>query len=118
LGIYFTDSMLPSVENSKATLFPTATTRHAQLRNSEERLGPALRPHRDKVFLACKTSQRLAKDADADLTRSLQRLKTDHFDLYQCHGVSHGVPVTQVSAWLRPRVDVQRRWRRYPEWML
>ena len=56
--------------------------------NAEERLGPALRPHRDKVFLACKTGQRLAKDVSAELDRSLKWLKTDHFDLYQFHGVS------------------------------
>ena len=56
--------------------------------NAEERLGPALEPYRDDVFLACKTVQRLAKDVDAELTCSLERLKTDHLDLYQFHGVS------------------------------
>jgi aryl-alcohol dehydrogenase-like predicted oxidoreductase len=51
--------------------------------NAEERLGPALEPYRDQVFLACKTMQRLAKDVDFELNRSLKRLRTDHFDLYQ-----------------------------------
>ena len=56
--------------------------------NAEELLGPALAPYRDQVFLACKTIQRSAAEAEAELGRSLARLKTDHFDLYQCHGVS------------------------------
>lgn len=56
--------------------------------NAEEVLGPALRPYRDDVFLACKTSQRAAKETTAELHRSLQRLQTDHFDLYQLHGVA------------------------------
>lgn len=55
--------------------------------NSEERLGPALAPHRDQVFLACKSSRRRAADARPELEQSLKRLKTDHFDLYQIHGI-------------------------------
>ncbi len=66
--------------------------------NAEERLGPALEPHRDQVFLACKTGQRLAKDAKAELERSLQRLKTDHFDLYQIHGICSLAEAEQVLA--------------------
>jgi predicted aldo/keto reductase-like oxidoreductase len=56
--------------------------------NAEERLGPALEPYREQVFLACKTAQRSARDAEAELDRSLERLRTDHVDLYQFHGVS------------------------------
>lgn len=56
--------------------------------NAEERLGPALEPYRNDVFLACKTAQRSAKAADEELNRSLERLRTNHFDLYQFHGVS------------------------------
>jgi aryl-alcohol dehydrogenase-like predicted oxidoreductase len=55
--------------------------------NSEERLGPALKPYRDSVFLACKTTQRKAAEAGKELRRSLERLCTDHFDLYQFHGL-------------------------------
>lgn len=56
--------------------------------NAEERLGPALAPHRKKVFLACKTGKRRAAEAQAELEQSLARLKTDHVDLYQHHGVT------------------------------
>jgi aryl-alcohol dehydrogenase-like predicted oxidoreductase len=66
--------------------------------NAEERLGPALAPHRDGVFLACKTGQRLARDVDAELSRSLKRLKTDHLDLYQFHGVSSLADAEKILA--------------------
>lgn len=56
--------------------------------NAEERLGPALEPHRAGVFLACKTTQRSRTEAAAELHRSFERLRTDHFDLYQLHGMS------------------------------
>lgn len=55
--------------------------------NSEERLGPALEPYRNSVFLACKTTMRTAKAAADELHQSLRLLRTDHFDLYQVHGV-------------------------------
>ncbi|MBE7500174.1 MAG: aldo/keto reductase [Verrucomicrobiales bacterium] len=56
--------------------------------DAEERLGPALAPYRDQVFLACKTTQRRAAEATSELEASLKRLKTDHFDLYQLHAVT------------------------------
>ena len=56
--------------------------------NAEERLGPALEPYRKNVFLACKTQQRTRAGAEAELKRSLERLRTDHFDLYQFHAVT------------------------------
>jgi len=54
---------------------------------AEIKLGVALEPHRDRVFLACKTMQRSAGGARSELERSLRRLRTDHFDLYQFHAV-------------------------------
>jgi len=55
---------------------------------AEEKLGPALVPHRKNVFLACKTTARDAAGAEADMAASMRRLKTDHFDLYQFHAVT------------------------------
>lgn len=56
--------------------------------NAELRLAPALKPYRKDVFLACKTNCRTADEAAAELARSLERFQTDHFDLYQLHGLT------------------------------
>ncbi len=66
--------------------------------NAEERLGPALEPYRDQVFLACKTGKRSAREAECEFNRSLQRLGTDYFDLYQFHGVSSVEQAEQILA--------------------
>jgi len=55
---------------------------------AEERLGPALEGHRDKIFLACKTTEREKAGAEKELKRSLQRLRTDKLDLYQLHALT------------------------------
>ncbi len=55
---------------------------------AEDRLGPALEPYRDNVFLACKTQKRDKQGAEAELISSLKKLRTDHFDLYQLHALS------------------------------
>lgn len=55
--------------------------------DAEHRLGPALQPYRRRVFLACKTTQRRREGAEAEFKESLRRLRTDHFDLYQLHGL-------------------------------
>jgi aryl-alcohol dehydrogenase-like predicted oxidoreductase len=56
--------------------------------DAESRLGPALEPYRDRAFLACKTGKRGKEEAAAELRESLRRLRTDHFDLYQLHGLA------------------------------
>jgi aryl-alcohol dehydrogenase-like predicted oxidoreductase len=56
--------------------------------NAMERLGPALKPHRANCFLACKTAQRTAEGARADLEKSLAGMQTDRFDLYQMHALT------------------------------
>lgn len=63
---------------------------------SEERMGPALQPYRKNVFLSCKTKMRDAAGCKKELDRSLQRLRTDHFDLYQLHVITD--PVKDVDA--------------------
>ena len=55
--------------------------------NAQELLGPALAPYREDCFLACKTRERTAEGAQAEMEESLRLLKTDHFDLYQLHSL-------------------------------
>ncbi|MEM9789998.1 MAG: aldo/keto reductase [Planctomycetota bacterium] len=59
-----------------------------QYGNAQELMGPALKPYRDRVTLACKTLQRSAEDAAAELDDSLAKLRTDRFDIYQLHSVT------------------------------
>jgi aryl-alcohol dehydrogenase-like predicted oxidoreductase len=56
--------------------------------DAEDRLGPALAGKRGKIFLACKTEHRTRQAAEDSLKISLAKLQTDHFDLYQFHGVT------------------------------
>jgi aryl-alcohol dehydrogenase-like predicted oxidoreductase len=64
--------------------------------DAEDRLGPALAGKREKVFLACKTELRTRKGAADSLKLSLEKLQTDHFDLYQFHGVSSMADVETI----------------------
>ena len=65
--------------------------------NAEEKLGPPLEPYRDDVFLACKTGVRDAAGAREELERSLARLRTDRFDLYQLHGMTTAEDFAQAT---------------------
>jgi len=65
---------------------------------AEEKLGAALQGRRDEVFLACKTTERSADGARRELEQSLRRARTDHFDLYQFHGVLTLEQVEQIMA--------------------
>jgi len=55
--------------------------------DAETQLGKRVREYRKNVFLACKTRNRTRKEATEELRRSLEHLQTDHFDLYQLHGL-------------------------------
>ena len=55
--------------------------------DAQDRLGPALEPYREGVFLACKTTKRDKDGAAEELENSLKVLRTDHFDTYQLHGL-------------------------------
>ena len=66
--------------------------------NAEDMLGPALEPYRKHVFLACKTTERSRDGAQRELDRSLQRMRTDHFDLYQLHAVATRDDVEKIFA--------------------
>jgi aryl-alcohol dehydrogenase-like predicted oxidoreductase len=56
--------------------------------DAEHKLGPALKPFRKDVFLACKTNIREKEGAVAEFEQSLERLYTDYFDLYQLHALT------------------------------
>lgn len=55
--------------------------------DSERLLGPWLERNRDRVFLATKTGERRKDAARDELHRSLERLRTDHVDLWQLHNL-------------------------------
>jgi aryl-alcohol dehydrogenase-like predicted oxidoreductase len=64
--------------------------------NAQERLGPALEPYRQRVFLACKTMKRDKAGAAEELERSLRLLRTDRVDLYQFHALTKKEELEQV----------------------
>ena len=64
----------------------------------EKKLGIALAGRREEAFLACKTTQRTAAGAAREFDESLQRLRTDRFDLYQLHGVNTPQEVQAILA--------------------
>ena len=64
--------------------------------NAEVRLGQALRPYREQVFLAGKTGHRDAAGSAAELQATLRNLQTAYLDLYQFHGVSRLEEVEQI----------------------
>lgn len=85
--------------------------------DAEVKMGPALAGLRDQVFLSCKTKMRDAKGAREELDRSLQRLKTDHFDLYQMHHIRKPEEVRQalgpggaLETFLKAREEGKVRW--------
>jgi aryl-alcohol dehydrogenase-like predicted oxidoreductase len=57
--------------------------------DAELRVGPGMDRHRQAFFLATKTGQRTYEGAQAEIQRSLERLRTDHVDLIQLHALTH-----------------------------
>lgn len=55
---------------------------------AEELIGPWMPRIRKNVFLGCKTLERTRQGAWDELQRSLEKLRTDHFDLYQIHAIT------------------------------
>ena len=58
----------------------------APLYGSEEMFGRALKPFRDRVFIATKVRERDADETRRSIEASLARLQTDYLDLIQFHG--------------------------------
>jgi len=59
--------------------------------DAEVRVGPWMKQHREKFFLATKTRKRTYEGARKDLQRSLERLRVDYVDLWQMHGLTNPV---------------------------
>ena len=55
---------------------------------AEERVGPWMPRERNRFFLGCKTMERTKEGAWNEMGQSLKRLKTENFDLYQCHAIT------------------------------
>jgi aryl-alcohol dehydrogenase-like predicted oxidoreductase len=55
--------------------------------DAELHVGRWMDRYRDRFFLATKTGERSKEGAAADLQRSLERLRTDHIDLWQLHNL-------------------------------
>jgi aryl-alcohol dehydrogenase-like predicted oxidoreductase len=66
--------------------------------DSQELMGPAYKPYRDKTFLACKTGKRDRAGAEEELNESLRQLHTDHIDLYQFHALRKMEDLDQIFA--------------------
>jgi len=77
------DRAIETVLSHGVNHFDTA----ASYGDSERLLGPWLERHRGEVFLATKTGERLKGPARDELRRSLERLRTDHVDLWQLHNL-------------------------------
>ena len=59
-------------------------------RDSEVKLGAALKGHRDKVILVTKVLVKTKAEAWESIRESLQRLQTDHVDVCHIHGLWEG----------------------------
>lgn len=66
------------------TLYDTASA----YRDSEKKIGLALKDVRDKVIIATKTLRRDATGAIEQLDNSLRMMRTDYIDIYQLHQVA------------------------------
>jgi aryl-alcohol dehydrogenase-like predicted oxidoreductase len=65
---------------------------------AEERIGPWMKRERGRFFLGCKTTERTQAGARDELHRSLERLQTEQFDLYQLHAITTMDELDAVTA--------------------
>ncbi len=86
------DKVIKSAFNHGVNMIDIAPT----YGDSELRLAPWMKTHRNKVFLAEKTTQRTKKAAERELHQSLERLGVKGFDLYQLHGIGTMEELDQV----------------------
>ncbi len=88
------DRVLKRAYDLGITFYDTANA----YRDSEEKMGRALSPMRDKVFIATKTRERSAAGAAQHIDLSLRQLRTDYIDLYQFHQVVQDVEWEALAA--------------------
>jgi aryl-alcohol dehydrogenase-like predicted oxidoreductase len=65
---------------------------------AEERLSPWLRRERQRFFVGCKTMERSRDGAMEEMHRSLKRLQTDTFDLYQIHAITSMAELDEATS--------------------
>ena len=65
--------------------------------NAEDLMGPWIEKTRDQFFLGCKTQLRTKEEAATELRVSLEKLRTDKFDLHQLHAVTNFEELDQVT---------------------
>jgi len=64
---------------------------------AEDLMGPWIEKTRDQFFLGCKTQLRTKEEAAKELRISLEKLRTDKFDLHQLHAVTSFKELDQVT---------------------
>jgi len=67
-------------------------------KDSETKIGIALKNRRDEFYIATKTHSRDEDGAMKDIERSLKELQTDYIDIYQLHTVSNKEEWKKVMA--------------------
>ncbi len=65
---------------------------------AEEAYGIGLSGVRKNVFLTTKSTKRSRQEAEAELSLSLKRLKTDHVDLWQMHSLQTNEDIEKIFA--------------------
>lgn len=83
------------------TAYPYHSSRRTKGGASETFLGKAIKPHRDKVYLATKSPSWLINsrgDFDRYLDEQLERMQTDHIDFYLLHCMNTDKWPTLVKA--------------------
>lgn len=66
--------------------------------DSESKFGRILSRHRDQVIIASKSFSREAAAVLRDIDSSLEQLRTDYIDIYQCHNIASESDLEKVLA--------------------
>lgn len=90
-------------------------------RDNEELLGEALKPYRNRIVLASKCGIRFDETSTAvnkplipdgrpetirkSIDGSLQRLQTDHLDLYYIHRIDRNVPIEETAGAMKELIE-------------